>query len=77
MKPKVCVLRAAGTNCDAETAHAFRLVGAEALEQHDAALRMARVIDEAVAGERGEEPANPGQAGDVVVHLEEDAVDAR
>ena len=27
-KPKVLVLRAAGTNCDAETAHAFASVGA-------------------------------------------------
>jgi phosphoribosylformylglycinamidine synthase len=29
MKPKVCVLRAAGTNCDAETAYAFTLVGGD------------------------------------------------
>lgn len=27
-KPKVCILRAAGTNCDAETAYAFRKAGA-------------------------------------------------
>ncbi|MCZ6574420.1 MAG: phosphoribosylformylglycinamidine synthase subunit PurQ, partial [Planctomycetota bacterium] len=27
--PKVLVLRAAGTNCDRETAHAFELCGAE------------------------------------------------
>ena len=39
MKPKVCVLRAAGTNCDAETAHAFRLVGAEAETLHVNRLR--------------------------------------
>ena len=29
MKPKVLVLRAAGTNCDTETAYAFELVGAQ------------------------------------------------
>jgi phosphoribosylformylglycinamidine synthase len=29
MKPKVLVLRTAGTNCDGETAHAFALAGAE------------------------------------------------
>ena len=29
MKPKVLVLRTAGTNCDYETDHAFQLVGAE------------------------------------------------
>jgi phosphoribosylformylglycinamidine synthase len=28
MKPKTLILRAAGTNCDAETAHAFELAGA-------------------------------------------------
>ncbi len=30
MKPKVCVLRTAGTNCDKETAFAFSLAGASA-----------------------------------------------
>ncbi len=30
MKPKVCVLRTAGTNCDKETAFAFSLAGADA-----------------------------------------------
>lgn len=30
LKPKVCVLRSAGTNCDRETAAAFKLAGAEA-----------------------------------------------
>jgi len=30
MKPRVCVLRTAGTNCDQETAFAFSLCGAEA-----------------------------------------------
>ena len=29
MKPKVCILRTAGTNCDAETDVAFQLAGAE------------------------------------------------
>jgi phosphoribosylformylglycinamidine synthase len=29
LRPKVCVLRAAGTNCDKETAFAFQKVGAE------------------------------------------------
>jgi phosphoribosylformylglycinamidine (FGAM) synthase-like amidotransferase family enzyme len=27
MQPKVCILRTDGTNCDVETAHAFRLAG--------------------------------------------------
>jgi phosphoribosylformylglycinamidine synthase I len=39
MKPKVCVLRAAGTNCDVETAHAFALVGAEPETLHVNRLR--------------------------------------
>lgn len=30
MKPKVCVLRTDGTNCDRETAYAFNLVGGDA-----------------------------------------------
>jgi phosphoribosylformylglycinamidine synthase subunit PurQ / glutaminase len=30
MRPKTLILRAAGTNCDAEAAHAFQLAGAEA-----------------------------------------------
>jgi len=29
IKPKVCILRSAGTNCDKETAAAFKLAGAE------------------------------------------------
>jgi phosphoribosylformylglycinamidine synthase I len=41
MKPIVCVLRAAGTNCDAETAHAFELVGAQAETLHVNRLREA------------------------------------
>jgi phosphoribosylformylglycinamidine synthase len=32
--PKVCVLRAPGTNCDVETAHAFELAGAAAERVH-------------------------------------------
>jgi len=32
--PKVCVLRAPGTNCDIETAHAFDLCGAESTRIH-------------------------------------------
>jgi len=37
--PRVLVVRAAGTNCDAETAYAFRSVGAEADVQHVNRLR--------------------------------------
>lgn len=32
--PRVCVLRAPGTNCDVETAHAFELAGAKADRVH-------------------------------------------
>ena len=32
--PRALLLRAAGTNCDAETAHAFRLAGAQATTLH-------------------------------------------
>jgi phosphoribosylformylglycinamidine synthase len=39
MKPQVLVLRAAGTNCDVETAYAFGLVGAEATTLHVNRLR--------------------------------------
>lgn len=39
MKPKVLVLRAAGTNCDVETAYAFSLVGAEPTTLHVNRLR--------------------------------------
>ena len=39
MKPRVLVLRAAGTNCDAETAYAFALVGAEPTTLHVNRLR--------------------------------------
>jgi len=34
MKPKVLILRTAGTNCDLETAYAFENVGAEAERHH-------------------------------------------
>lgn len=37
-KPRVLVLRTAGTNCDAETAHAFRLAGAAVESLHVGAL---------------------------------------
>src|SRR6476659_3362815 len=33
-KPKVLVLRTAGTNCDAETVHAWELAGAEPQRLH-------------------------------------------
>ncbi|MBC7985327.1 MAG: phosphoribosylformylglycinamidine synthase subunit PurQ [Sphingomonadaceae bacterium] len=39
MKPNVLVLRAAGTNCDAETAHAFSLVGGQPTVLHVNRLR--------------------------------------
>jgi phosphoribosylformylglycinamidine synthase subunit PurQ / glutaminase len=39
MTPRVLVLRAAGTNCDAETAYAFELVGASATTLHVNRLR--------------------------------------
>jgi len=39
MRPRVLVLRAAGTNCDAETAYAFELVGGEAQILHVNRLR--------------------------------------
>jgi phosphoribosylformylglycinamidine synthase len=38
-KPRVAVIRAAGTNCDAETAYAFQLVGAETETFHVNRLR--------------------------------------
>jgi phosphoribosylformylglycinamidine synthase len=34
VKPRVLILRAAGTNCDLETQHAFELAGAEAQRVH-------------------------------------------
>jgi len=39
MRPKALILRAAGTNCDAETAHAFQLAGAEVESVHVNRLR--------------------------------------
>jgi phosphoribosylformylglycinamidine synthase I len=39
MKPRVLVIRAAGTNCDRETAYAFELVGAETTTVHVNRLR--------------------------------------
>ena len=38
MKPKVIILRTAGTNCDEETAHAWELAGAEPQRVHVRAL---------------------------------------
>lgn len=38
-RPMVCVLRAPGTNCDVETAHAFELAGAAAQRIHVNRLR--------------------------------------
>jgi phosphoribosylformylglycinamidine synthase len=38
MKPKVMILRTAGTNCDEETAHAWQLAGAEPERVHVRAL---------------------------------------
>ena len=38
MTPRVLILRTAGTNCDAELAHAFRLAGAEPVTVHLNAL---------------------------------------
>ncbi|HMB96378.1 MAG TPA: phosphoribosylformylglycinamidine synthase subunit PurQ, partial [Tepidisphaeraceae bacterium] len=34
MKPSVLILRTAGTNCDAEAAHAFELAGARSVYLH-------------------------------------------
>jgi phosphoribosylformylglycinamidine synthase len=38
MKPQALILRAAGVNCDAETAHAFELAGAQSVSVHLKAL---------------------------------------
>ena len=47
MKPKVLILRAAGVNCDGETAHAFELAGAEARFLHvNQLIADPRAIDE-------------------------------
>ena len=39
MKPKVCVLRTDGTNCDRETTYAFNLVGGDAEIVHINSLK--------------------------------------
>jgi phosphoribosylformylglycinamidine synthase len=44
VKPKVLVLRAAGTNCDMETAHAFAMVGAEPTTLHVNRLREQKAL---------------------------------
>ena len=47
MKPKTLVLRAAGTNCDGETAHAFELAGATVERVHlNAVLEKPAMLDE-------------------------------
>ena len=47
MTPKTLVLRAAGTNCDGETAHAFELSGAEAQFVHvNRLLERPQTLDE-------------------------------
>src|SRR5689334_8651946 len=38
MRPQALILRTAGTNCDAETAHAFELAGARSVPLHLKAL---------------------------------------
>ena len=46
MKPKTLILRTAGTNCDAETVHAFELAGAEAERVHiNRLLQSPEIID--------------------------------
>ncbi len=42
MKPKICILRTDGTNCDEETAHAFRQANGEPFLVHVNALRLGR-----------------------------------
>lgn len=47
MKPRTLILRTAGTNCDAETAHAFELAGATSERVHlNRILENPRVFDE-------------------------------
>ncbi len=47
VKPKVCVLRTAGTNCDQETAAAFKLAGADMELLHiNRLVSGARTLDE-------------------------------
>jgi len=47
LKPKVCILRSAGTNCDAETASAFKLAGADTELVHiNSLIKGARSLDE-------------------------------
>lgn len=47
LKPKVCILRSAGTNCDQETAAAFKLAGAETQLLHvNALVGQERSLDE-------------------------------
>ncbi len=47
MKPRALILRTAGSNCDAETAHAFDLVGAQSVPLHlNRLLENSRQLDE-------------------------------
>jgi phosphoribosylformylglycinamidine synthase len=47
MKPQTLILRAAGTNCDAETAYAFQLAGAETQAVHvNRLLEDAGILDD-------------------------------
>ncbi len=47
MKPRVLILRTAGTNCDAETAHAFELAGGDAVRLHlNRILENPKLLDE-------------------------------
>ncbi|HPN72932.1 MAG TPA: phosphoribosylformylglycinamidine synthase subunit PurQ, partial [Candidatus Omnitrophota bacterium] len=43
-KVKALILRTAGTNCDLETAHAFRLAGADAEFLHVNSVKMNRKV---------------------------------
>ena len=46
-QPRALILRAPGTNCDVETAHAFTLAGAAATTLHvNRALENPRLLDE-------------------------------
>lgn len=47
MKPRILILRTAGTNCDAETAHAFNLAGGDAVPLHlNRILENPKLLDE-------------------------------
>ena len=47
IKPKVCILRSAGTNCDNETAQAFLLAGADIELLHiNSLVSLERTLDD-------------------------------